>query len=365
MANHSNVDASVSPAPLNSRTLLADINAMLRSSAQDQRTIMQSVLNELRQEATGEIYALKKEKEDFGVYFARINHAGGVEHELRGAQDGRPTREQDQPLPSGKKMPKLSRHYAKSKRARRQWFRPLDACLRAYQIGGEDSRVVSGGTRQLDALLASWWRGRVEEPDDLVSGEVKSSRRLAGAVFDQFSLRGRQDVLMYKLDCVRQIGHGVRPYARRTRKDLIYLPHRVEDGNIHTFKRRLRPRIAEAFALRKPTSLVEAIGMALAVEAARSTRRAGSDKRAHTDVHLNDFDGESDETDYFSKDVHSEDGGRDCDDDEVEDVSIDALLGMPTHEHAMWWKKGKRLRRGDRGHLSKDYPYRKTLPGDH
>ena len=358
-----------SPAPLDSRALLTDINAMLRSSAQEHRVLMQSALNELRLEVTGEINALKTEMAERHEYLdGRINRSRTAENELRVAQDGQPARGQVQPLPPGMKMPKLRRIEAKSEKALRQWFRQLDAYLRAYQIDGEDSRAVFYAAQHFDGSLETWWQGRVEEADDSVTGGFKSIRELTEAVFKQFSGRDIQDVARDKLDRVRQTG-SVRAYAQLIRDNLVYLPHRSEGDNIHTFKRGLKTSIAQALALRKPTSLAEAIEMALAVEAAQlPTRQAGPDKGRPKDADLNALDEYStDEEDYLSEDDHSEDGGEDWDDDAVEDASVNNVTSSkPTQEQVQKRRKeGKCLKCGKRGHFARNCPDRKATSGDH
>ena len=210
----------------------------------------------------------------------RINRSRETEQDLRKRAEREQQRGKAEPLPAGMKMPKLSRIDAKSDQALRKWFRQLSAYLRAFQMDGEDPRAVFFASQHFDGALESWWQSRVEETDDPVSAGFGSVEALSEAAYKQFSGRDLADVARDKLDKVRQTG-SVRSYANVVRENLVYLPHRTEGDNIHTFKRGLKPALAQALALRKPTSLAQAIEMALEVEAAQRsqiTRQAGPDK---------------------------------------------------------------------------------------
>ena len=369
MADRSNANTPTPPAP--AQQPIQDIQSLvaaMQAMAQENQRLLQSTINDLRHQMTSEMQALRKEVEDRHEYLDdRINRSRAAEQELRGAQDGKLPKGHVQPLPQGMKMPELKRIEAKSERALRQWFRQLDAYLRAYQMAGDDSRAVFFASQHFDGSLETWWQGRVEETDDSVSAGFGSVQELADAVYRQFSGRDMQDVARDKLDRVRQTG-GVRAYAQLIRDNLVYLPHRSEGDNIHTFKRGLKTSIAQALALRKPSSLAEAIEMALAVEAAQSTRQAVGDKRAHMNVDLNALDGNvSDETDCPSEDGQSDDGGEDCDDDEAEDATINNIASKPFKESAIkakWRKEGRCLKCGKKGHFSRDCPDRKAQSGD-
>ncbi len=327
--------------------------------------------NELRvlldtvQELRAQIVTLQAEVLERHRFLSeRIDRSRHAEQELRRTQEGAHPGGV-QPLPMGMKLPKLRRIEAKSEKVLRQWFRQLDAYLRAYQMTGEDSRAVFFASQHFDGSLETWWQGRVEETDDSVSGGFASIAELAEAVFKQFSGRDMQDVARDKLDRVRQTA-GVRAYAQIIRDNLVYLPHRSEGDNIHTFKRGLKTNIASALALRKPTSLSEAIEMALAVEAAQFPTKSVGDRRTHKEVDLNALDGDSDEDDCFSEDGYSDDGGVTSDDDAAEDEAVNYISSRPSKEQVQKWKKeGRCLRCGKKGHFSKECPSRKTSSGDH
>ena len=290
----------------------------------------------------------------------RIIRSRAAEHELR-SREGAPATGL-QPLPPGMKMPKLKRCDAKSEKAMRQWFRQLSAYLKAYQMTEDDSRAVFFASQHFDGALETWWQSCVEETEDSVSAGFTSIRTLADAALKQFSGRDMADVARDKPDRVRQTG-SVRAYANIVRESLVYLPHRTEGDNIHTFKRGLKPSLSQALALRKPESLAKAIEMALEVEAAQTTRSTAADRKsARSDVDLNALDGESDEEDFFSDNL-SEDNEEGADgDDEVEDTDVNNVeTGRPSKATVMKWRKeGRCLRCGQKGHFSKDCPNRKA-----
>jgi hypothetical protein len=72
-----------------------------------------------------------------------------------------------------------------------------------------------------------------------------------------------------KLDKARQ-KTTVLEYAYYFREQLLELPHRHEEDNVHDFQRGLRPSIHEGFALKNPKTLHEAIQAAMRAKAAET-----------------------------------------------------------------------------------------------
>jgi hypothetical protein len=67
-------------------------------------------------------------------------------------------------------------------------------------------------------------------------------------------------------------------YANYFREQLLDLPHRHEEDNVHDFQRGLRPSIHKEVALKNPKTLHEAIKAAMGAEVAETkteTTQAG------------------------------------------------------------------------------------------
>ena len=353
------------PPPVDTQALTAAVTETLGRMLHEELRSMRTTFDRSMAEVHERIDFLHTEMRDRHEHLdKRVNRSRQAEQELRGAQ-GPMLRGQVAPFPPGMKMPKLKRCDGKSEKAMRQWFRQLSASLRAYQLTEEDSRAVFFASQHFDGTLETWWQGRVEETDDPVSAGFGSIGALAEAAYKQFSGRDMADVARDKLDRVRQTG-TVRAYANIIRENLVYLPHRSEGDNIHTFKRGLKPAIAQALALRKPDSLSKAIELALEVEAAQNpTRTAARDtKGSRSDADLNVLDGDSDEAECFSEDGQSDDEDE-TEEEEGEDkivANMEARASKAAKE--MWRKEGKCLKCGRKGHFSKDCMSKKPAAGD-
>ena len=332
------------------------VNQAIMAALAEMQSNMTSLATELRQNQA----TLRDEMTRRHEYLdERINRSRAAEEELRSRPAAGAAME---PLPAGMKMPKLKRIEAKSDKALRQWFRQLKAYLRAYQMSEEDSRSVFFASQHFDGALETWWQSCAESSDDPVTGGFASVEELAQGAYKQFSGRDMADVARDRLDSIRQTG-SVRPYANLIRENLVYLPHRTEGDNIHTFRRGLKPGVGQALALKKPTSLAQAIEMALEVEAAQGIRKLAADrKNVHSGASLNALDGESDEDDCLdaeddSDDDDDRDGGEEDGEDEI--VAYADATGPSKATKEKGRKERRCLKCGKKGHFAKECPTRK------
>jgi hypothetical protein len=103
---------------------------------------------------------------------------------------------------------------------------------------------------------------RVEVAEGLVS-----VTELKQAVIENFVGRKPAEQARLNLDIARQTGRLLK-YANYFREQLVELPHRHEEDNVHDFLSGLRPSVHREVALKDPRTLTEAIQATLRAEAA-------------------------------------------------------------------------------------------------
>jgi hypothetical protein len=100
----------------------------------------------------------------------------------------------------------------------------------------------------------------------------------------------------------------VQKYANYFREQLLELPHRTEEDNVHDFQRGLRQSIRKEVALKDPKTLTEAVQAALAVEAAeRETEENRTDTSTARRLQLMASASDHDEESEGNQD-HDDDG---------------------------------------------------------
>jgi hypothetical protein len=122
------------------------------------------------------------------------------------------------------------------------------------------------------------------------------------SLIQEFCGRTPAEQARLNLDKARQ-KTTVLKYANYFREQLLELPHRHEEDNVHDFQRGLRPSIHKEVALKSPKTLHEAIQAALQAEAAETkietTQR--STGRLNAIEEDNDFSEATEEIDSASE----------------------------------------------------------------
>lgn len=286
----------------------------------------------------------------------RINRSRAREEELeQAARVGR-----FEAFPPGMKVPKLLDIDAQNDRMLRQWFKKLRAYLKAFNLSEEDPRAVFYASQHFKGALQTWWQGLVDISEDPINAGISSVSELAKAACSQFCGRDIEDSARDRLRNARQTG-SVRQYANYLRENLLYLPDRPDADNLHAFKAGLKPGLAEALALRKPTSFAQAIEIALEVEAAQLAARGGArPRRDDKSAELNYVDG--DDLYYDSDDLpaEGEEAASDDEDGEAELNNVGGNRKLTRSEREKLMREGRCFRCTEKGHNSRECPRRKT-----
>eukprot|EP00873_Tetraselmis_striata_P019281 jgi/Tetstr1/439545/TSEL_027974.t1 len=155
----------------------------------------------------------------------------------------------------------------------------------------------------------------------------------------------------------------VQKYANYFREQLLELPHRHEEDNVHDFQRVLKPHIRKEVALKNPKTLAEAVQAALAVEAAERETDVHREIRRER-LNIMDDDGDDDEQYYNSAEG------------EVTEQEDDLLMArrLTEEEFERFKKEGRSFICRAKGHVASacpskkkkisDYRPRKTRPGN-
>lgn len=149
----------------------------------------------------------------------------------------------------------------------RNWYRHARGYLKYYNVDPEEPRSVFWASGFLEGPLSKWWHSRVALSGDEVGGGFPGISSMEQDIIKEFCGRTPAKQARINLDKARQ-KTTVQKYANYFREQLLELPHRTEEDNVHDFQRGLRQSIRKEVALKDPKTLTEAVQAALAVEAA-------------------------------------------------------------------------------------------------
>jgi hypothetical protein len=127
--------------------------------------------------------------------------------------------------------------------------------------------------------LSKWWYSQVAQIGDEVGGGFAGVSQMEKSLFHELCGRTPAEQERLSLDKARQ-KTTVLKYANYFREQLLELPPRHKEDNVHDFHRGLRPSIHKEVALKNPKTLHEAIQAALRGEAARPRLRQPNARQA-------------------------------------------------------------------------------------
>jgi hypothetical protein len=260
----------------------------------------------------------------------------------------------------------------KNEQELRDWFVKAKGHICAYQLPETDARAVYVLSQFFEGALATWFQGMQALAANPTTADFPSVSDLRDAALKQFTGRDPAEVARDNLRNKRQIG-TVLDWANFVRRQLVHLPRRDEEDNLHTFQAGLKADIAKALAPQKPKTLAEAIEMAIRIEASiklidkrqpltgRSPELKG---RAHqlNNVVGDDYDDTvGDEVDSVCEEVDDEEV-----DDDLESVDLNNAQGdyvqRSKQEIARLRREKRCLRCAARGHIAKHCPKRQASP---
>ena len=256
---------------------------------------------------------------DLQALNARIDRSRQREEVLHGNVEGlrqavqQPALNAMVSLPTSVKLPRLEMVDGRNERKLRRFFQRVEGYLAAYQLSTSDHRSIFFTAQHFEGSLEDWWENRQRNSGDNIKAGFESFQELREAVFAEFRGRDPAEDARDKLASARQRSQGVKEFANYIRQQLLYLPERADQDNLHTFKRGLRAEIAAAMASgSKPGSFAEAVEKALEIEAALNarTKREGRGAALHA-LHSSRFEDPSDDDDtlYYSEDQSDEEVG--------------------------------------------------------
>eukprot|EP00873_Tetraselmis_striata_P021239 jgi/Tetstr1/441503/TSEL_029734.t1 len=204
--------------------------------------------------ATAEIRRLDEYvRQGFSHFDDRVNRSRVVEQQMR--DQLRSARTSDMPglMPSDVKPAKIEKLSTTNIDELRNWFRHARGYLKYHNVNPEEPRSVYWASGYFHGPVSKWWYAQV----------------------------------------------AIQKYANYFREQLLELPHRHEEDNVHDFQRGLKPHIRKEVALKNPKTLAEAVQAALAVEAAERETDVHREIRRER-LNIMDDDGDDDEQYYSS-----------------------------------------------------------------
>jgi hypothetical protein len=210
----------------------------------------------------------------------------------------------------------------------------------------------------LEGPLSKWWYSQVAQTGDEVGGGFSGVSEMEKSLIQEFCGRTPAEQARLNLDKARQ-KTTVLKYANYFREQLLELPHRHEEDNVHDFQRGLRPSIHKEVALKNPKTLHEAIQAALRAEAAETkietTQR--STGRLNAIEEDSDFSEAGEEIDSESEeDSHGA--------TEEKPRELYEIRRLTQEEVDRFKKEGKCFICHKKGHIAIDCPDRKNKKND-
>jgi len=211
-------------------------------------------------------------------------------------------------MPSEVKPAKMDKIASTNTDDIRSWFRHARGYLKYSNVSPDEERSVFWAAGFFEGPLSKWWHQRCTMTGDEVAGGLSSVTDLEQAVIENFVGRKPAEQARLNLDKARQTGRVLK-YANYFREQLLELPHRHEEDNVHDFLSGLRPSVHREVALKDPRTLTEAIQAALRAEAAeqrvetetvRKSKFSGSQEKSRLNhIAATDTDEEVDSDEGF------------------------------------------------------------------
>jgi len=295
----------------------------------------------------------------FRHFEGRVNRSRETENFLRGEQlRSERTREMPSMMPNDVKPAKIKSIATTNIDELRNWFRHARGYLRYHSVNPEEQRGVYWVSGFLEGPLSKWWYSQVAQTGDEVGGGFSGVSEMEKSLIQEFCGRTPAEQARLNLDKARQ-KTTVLKYANYFREQLLELPHRHEEDNVHDFQRGLRPSIHKEVALKNPKTLHEAIQAALRAEAAETkietTQR--STGRLNAIEEDSDFSEAGEEIDSESEeDSHGA--------TEEKPRELYEIRRLTQEEVDRFKKEGKCFICHKKGHIAIDCPDRKNKKND-
>lgn len=283
----------------------------------------------------------------FAHFDGRVNRSRAAEMELRDRLRSTDTRGMPALMPSDLKAAKIQNLSSTDVDKIRNWFRHARGHLKFYNIDPEEQRSVFWAAGFLDGPLSKWWHSRVATTGEEVHGGFRGVTEMETELIKEFSGRTPAEQARLNLDKARQ-RTTVLKYANYFREQLLELPQRHEDDNVHDFQKGLNPSIHKEVALKNPKTLADAIQAALRAEAAE--QKIANSNRTKT-ARLNVMDSDSEEAD------DSDGTEEDAEDDGADLYEIRRLT---KEEVEQYQKEGRCFSCKKKGHLARNCPQNKN-----
>eukprot|EP00873_Tetraselmis_striata_P043987 jgi/Tetstr1/464251/TSEL_009056.t1 len=249
--------------------------------------------------ATAEIRRLDEYvRQDFSHFDDRVNRSRVVEQQMR--DQLRSARTSDMPglMPSDVKPSKIEKLSTTNIDELRNWFRHARGYLKYHNVNPEEPRSVYWASGYFHGPVSKWWYAQVASTHDEIGGGFTGITHMEAALITEFCGRTPAKQARINLDRATQ-RTTVQKYANYFREQLLELPHRHEEYNVHDFQRGLKPHIRKEVALKNPKTLTEAVQAALFVEAAERETDVHREIRRER-LNIMDDDGDDDEQYYSS-----------------------------------------------------------------
>lgn len=170
------------------------------------------------------------------------------------------------PRPLPLKLGKPPRFGGKTSEAH-SWIRTMRTFLHLHQNPLDSDTCVIWASTFLEASAAQWYQALVAQAQEDPSAGFTCWQEFEQAFKNQFEERFPADRARDRLANIKQ-RTSVAAYVSEFTSLLVHLPFREEGDNIHSFVRGLKPHLAEKVAMAIPSTLQEAINLALKADGA-------------------------------------------------------------------------------------------------
>lgn len=290
-------------------------------------------------------------RQGFAHFDDRVNRSRAAEQEMRDRL--RSVRTNDMPglMPSDVKPAKIKELSTTTIDEIRNWFRHARGYLKYHNVNPEEPRSVYWASGYFNGPISKWWYAQVASTMDEVSGGFAGITAMEEALIQEFCGRTPAKQARINLDRATQ-RTTVQKYANYFREQLLELPHRHEEDNVHDFQRGLKPYIRKEVALKNPKTLAEAVQAALAVEAADREIDGNRETRRER---LNVID----EADDGTETDDADDLESSNDDEKTHDLMMARRL--TAEEVEQYKKEGRCFICREKGHIATKCPKKKNL----